>query len=406
MKNTFKILVRKFEPFENIVQLFWNQYQQKTGCTLELEAVPLDLPELHDAILTGDFDVAHVNTDWLAQCWKEKCLENLAPYIRNSPPEGYPEGWSNSLLKLQTFDDGIAGIPFHDGPECLIYRKDLFESEEEQLSYRTKFGRDLKIPETWEEFVRIAQFFNRPEKGMYGTLFALYPDGHNNIFDFALQVWSRGGSLTDEQGNVLLYSPEAVEAMTFYRELINNPFIHPRSRELESIGACWAFAHSEVAMMVNWFGFATMCETVEGSKVKGKVNIAAVPHAEGFTDQVSLNVYYTWSVSAKSSNKQAAYDFICNNVTRVNDLLLPLLGAIGCRRSTWFHPKINEIIPYYKNMEQIHSYAKTLPRIPHWHKISTIIDKMVIEIINTQKSIPDILLYAQNQADNFIKDGK
>ena len=48
------------------------------------------LPELHTAILTGDFDVAHVNTDWLAECWSKGCLD-LAPYVVSDPPENYPK---------------------------------------------------------------------------------------------------------------------------------------------------------------------------------------------------------------------------------------------------------------------------------------------------------------------------
>ncbi len=63
----------------------------------------------------------------------------------------------------------------------------------------------------------MAAFFNRPDEGLYGTLFALYPDGHNNIFDYALQVWSRGGELTDDSGNIMLDSSEAVKAMEAYR---------------------------------------------------------------------------------------------------------------------------------------------------------------------------------------------
>ena len=33
--------------------------------------------------------------------------------------------------------------------------------------------------------------------GRYGTVFAAFPDGHNTLYDFALQLWSRGGELTD-----------------------------------------------------------------------------------------------------------------------------------------------------------------------------------------------------------------
>lgn len=402
MSRKFRILVRQFEPFEQIVSDFWAQYRKRFGVNMELEMVPLPLPELHAAILTGNFDVAHVNTDWLSECWSKGCLENLAPYIANDPPEDYPEGWANAMLKLQTFPDGVAGIPFHDGPECLIFRKDLFESPEEKAAFRARYGEELSVPKTWEEFARAAEFFNRPEQNMYGTLFALYPDGHNNIFDFALQVWSRGGDIVDPDGRIALNSPEAVAAMTAYRELLAQPFIHPRSRELESIGACWAFARGEVAMMVNWFGFATMCETVEGSTTKGCVDIGPVPHAAGYAEPVSLNVYYTWSVSTQSAHKQLAYDYIRNAVTRENDATLPMKGAIGCRRSTWFDPNVNAVIPYYSRMEQIHSFARTLPRIPQWHAVSRIIDEMVIELIEKQEPAQHIMDRAQAQVDEVL----
>ena len=92
MSAKFRILVRKFEPFEAIVRDFWAQFQQRYAVGLELEEIALPLPELHAAILTGDFDVAHVNTDWLPECWERGCLENLTPYIEKAPPEDYPEG--------------------------------------------------------------------------------------------------------------------------------------------------------------------------------------------------------------------------------------------------------------------------------------------------------------------------
>lgn len=132
MSHKSTILVRKFDPFERAVRILWDQLEQERGLDLELELIPLDLPELHAAILTKRFDVAHINTDWLAECWAEGCLEDLAGRTRTDPPEDYPDGWPQSLLGLQTFPDGLAGILFHDGPECLIYRKDLFESEQER----------------------------------------------------------------------------------------------------------------------------------------------------------------------------------------------------------------------------------------------------------------------------------
>ncbi len=404
MSRSFTILVRKFGPFERAVRIFWDQLMEARGLDVDLELVPLDLPELHAAILTRRFDVAHVNTDWLAECWARGCLEDLSGWVRADPPEGYPEDWPRSLLGLQTFPNALAGIPFHDGPECLIYRKDLFESERERASYRDRYGAELEPPRTWAEFARVAAFFDRPEQGMHGTVFALYPDGHNNVFDFALQVMSRGGSL--ERGDrVVLDSPEALDALEDYRGLINSPFVHPQSRQLESIGACWAFARGEVAMMVNWFGFATMCETVEGSRVRGRVDICAIPHADTHPDPVSLNVYYVWSISSDSHHKDLAYEYIRNAVSKENDIILTMAGGIGCRRSTWFDPRVNLAIPYYSRMEEIHGYASTLPRSAAWHAISTVIDQMVIDTIDTDRPVAGILQEAQARVDTIVGTG-
>ena len=322
----------------------------------------------------------------------------LSGRTRADPPEAYPEGWPQSLLGLQTFPDGLAGIPFHDGPECLIYRKDLFQSELERKTYRARHGAELAPPRTWAEFARIAAFFHRPDEGLYGTLFALYPDGHNNVFDFALQVLSRGGSLQQED-RVVLDSPEALEALQDHRILVNSPFIHPRSRQLESIGACWTFARGEVAMMVNWFGFATMCETVEGSNVRGCVDVCAIPHADSHPDPVSLNVYYVWSISPDSRHKDLAYEYIKHCVRRENDITLTMAGGIGCRRSTWLDPEVKRAIPYSSRMEEIHGYASTLPRTAAWHPISRVIDQMVIDTIDSDRPVADILREAQARVD-------
>jgi len=397
--NKLRILVRKFEPFEIIVRQFWEQYEQKQRPELSLELVSLDLPELHEAILEGDFDIAHVNTDWMAQCNKQNVLEDLTPYINNDPPSGYPQDWTPGLLSLQTFDKKVLGIPFHDGPECMIYRKDLFQDPGEKSIYKKRYGTELKPPETWDEFFQAAEFFNRPEKNLYGTVFALFPDGHNNIFDFSLQVWSRGGSLTDQEGNILVNSSEAIRAMKFYRCLLNQSFIHPGSKDFDSIGSCWAFARGEVALMVNWFGFATVCETDRESKVRGSVDIMPIPHAEGFNERVSLNVYYTWSVSSKSRNKNVAYNYILNATTKENDIKLTLNGAIGCRKTTWFDPQINKLIPYYNKMDDIHNYARTLPRVPNWHDVSVIIDRLVLDVTNTERPVEEILNQAQIEID-------
>ena len=112
---------------------------------------------------------AHINTDWLAEAVEKGALEELSAWIGASPPENFPNGWSASLLGMQRFENRVYGLPFHNGPECFIYRKDLFESEEEQKAFAALYGKRLVVPQTWDDLMEVAAFFNRPEQGLYGT---------------------------------------------------------------------------------------------------------------------------------------------------------------------------------------------------------------------------------------------
>ncbi|NMH87938.1 ABC transporter substrate-binding protein [Flavivirga algicola] len=408
MNNKFRIAVRKFDAFETGIDKIWKLFCKKTGCKLELEAVPLDLHPLYDTILKdeglkhGTWDVSLINTDWITEAYTNNAIEDLTPYIAKSPPHNFPDGWSGSLLSKQEFDTKTVGLPFHDGPECLIYRKDLFESVEEKTNFYKEYEKRLEVPKTWDDLIEVAEFFNRPKDNLYGTTFAAYPDGHNTVFDFCLQLWTRGGELFDDVKKIKLNSEQAVEGMAFYRKALKNlKAIHPESRDFDSVKSGMAFANGNLAMMVNWFGFASMCEFLEGSKVKGKVDIANVPagpNGEG----ASLNAYWMYVIGSGSKHKDLAYEFIKFAVNEENDKLLTLEGAIGCRKSTWHDADVNKEVPYYHKLEELHKNTRSLPRKSNWSKIANIIDQLVLEVINTSKDITLILDNAQKEVD-FIE---
>ncbi len=155
------------------------------------------------------------------------------------PVPDYPEGWVASLLAAQQWDDNVYGLPFHDGPECCVYRRDLFEDVGERAAFRVRYGYDLAPPRTWQQFDDIAHFFTRPEEGLYGTVFAAFPDGHNGVYDFCLHLWSRGGELTADDGSVTLDTPAAIAALDFYRRIVNDPQAHLSRRPPDRLGTCW-----------------------------------------------------------------------------------------------------------------------------------------------------------------------
>jgi len=409
MKNnkTLRFAVRKFDPFEKALDKIWNNYCEDTGCKLDMEAVPMDLHKLHRETLedgglkSGNWDIAHLNTDWIMEAYNSEAVEMLNPYIEQDPPQDFPEGWAPSLRKMQEFNNKIYGLPFHDGPECLIYRKDLFEDSNEKKKYKEQFGKALKVPEKWGEFQRIARFFQRPEENLYGSVFAAFPDGHNTVFDFCLQLWTRGGTLRDRNGRINIDNEAAEKGLTYYRQIMNDKSAtHPDCSDFDSVKSGVAFANGEVAMMVNWFGFALMSEFSDDSKTSGKVDIASVPSGTD-GEKVSLNTYWLYTIGSGSTKKKNAYDFIRYAVNAANDKLLTIEGGTGCRLSTWKDEEINKIVPYYHRLEKLHENAKELPRRNDWSKIASVIDEIVLETINSNKPVEQIIKVGQQKLDRL-----
>lgn len=402
-EKTFRIAVRKFGPFESALRKQWQLFEAQAGTGLKLEEIALDLEPLHRQLFSerglanGSFDLAMVSTDWLAEADASRGLVDLSPYLASSPPSGYPTGWSESLLRLQRFGDRILGLPYHDGPECLIYRRDLFEDRAEQERFREQYGEALSIPGTWGEFRRVARYFTRPEEGLYGTVFAGYPDGHNTVYDFCLQLWSRGGELFDGNGRMLLDSSAARDALEFYRSMFHDvSAIHPDSAEYDSVKSGLAFAAGEVAMMVNWFGFAAMSETIEESKVKGKTAVAAIPSESG--GGISLNAYWIMGMASGCRHRDDAWNFLAHCAAPEMDKLLTLEGAIGCRKSTWADEQVNAVVPYYHRLEELHENARDLPRMIDWSSLAEVIDRMMLYARETQEPVAAITARAQKAA--------
>ncbi len=401
--ETFRVAIRRFGPFEMAIQKQWDDFQRVSGCPLQLEWESLDLNPLVDSLFTqgglkdGTWDIAFVVTDWLADAVHDGSLRDLAPAMRADPVPDYPAGWVPVLTGMQQFGDAVYGLPYHDGPECLVYRTDLFGDAAEQAAFAGRFGYPLDIPRTWEQFEDVARFFTRPDDDLYGTVFAAFPDGHNTVYDFCLQLWSRGGELTDTDGRPTFNTPEAIAALDFHRRMVADRRVTPPGlEEIDSVKSGELFASGAVAMMVNWFGFAAVCEQ-PGCPVKGKTGVTTLPSAEGIPP-VSLIVYWLLAVAAGSPHPDEAYAFARHCCTPAMDKLTTLEGGIGCRLSTWSDPEVNALIPFYSELAHLHEGTRTLPRSRDLPALIHIIDEAVQTAISSEEPTEAILRRAQSQA--------
>lgn len=395
--SSLRVAVRKFDPFERAIRRQWEDFTHTTGLDASLELEPLELNALHARLIgrgglaDGSLDIALLPTDWLAEAQAAGLIENLSPYLAAAPLDDFPDAWSPSLLRLQAFAGGFWGLPYHDGPECLIYRQDLLDAA------------GIEVPATWRDFHETARCLHAPELDRYGTVLALFPDGHNSFYDFCIQVWSRGGEPFGPGAAPQLRSSEAHEALDFLRALARDDrAIAPGAREIDSVRSGLLFCEGSVALMANWFGFAALAQEWEGSRVRGRVGVAPLPRGPG-GDSVSLNVFWVLALAAGSPDKELAWSFLRHVASAPMDKLTTLEGAIGVRRSTWADPEVNRRTPFFCQLEVLHAHARELPLHPRLAEISHAVDGLLARAVGTGLPSGELLRDAQQRIEAIVR---
>lgn len=397
--TTLRIALRNYKDFENALEEEARLFEANHP-DIRVELVSVGIHELYESALRkgglreGRFDLALLVTDWLAEGFSSGAIEDLRSWQERMPIPKWPEDWASSLVRPLVFRAKLSSLPWHDGPECLVYRSDLFAEEGLRALHREKLGRELAPPKTWQEFEDTARLLSDPSKGLHGTVFAAFPDGHNTLYDFALQLWSRGGDLRGAEGRALVNSPEARRALEFYRRIVRDPSLcHPDSAQLDSTQSGDVFLAGEVAMMVNWFGFAARSER-EGSPLRGKVAIAPIPADPGCSP-VSLSVFWALAMGAGSKQKELAWEFLRFIATPERDLGITAHGTVGVRLSTWRDAELQARIPAYSRIEGISLGARQLPSGPKMAEFAEVVDAIVTRALTTDDTTTAILEEAQ-----------
>lgn len=386
-----KLAVRDYSAFERAIDAQIQAFQGE----IRVERHSFDIQGMYELATGGesDFDLIICLTDWLPEAVTNGCVLLLDRFFEEDPPEDWPEGWSPSMRKLCFSDGRLVAMPWHDGPEVFHYRKDLFTDAGERTAFRATHGYDLNPPKTWEHFLDVAKFFTRDD--MWGCCVAAYPDGHNNVYDFLIHLWSRGGELL-EGGKPAFASRAGVEALEFYADLIHRHKVAPEScLIMDSNESGEFYALGEAAMMWNWSGFAATAE-LSHSKIRGCNACTAIP------GNVSLNVYWTLAILSGSRNAGAAYEFLKHACSAPMDKLTAKSGASGVRLSTWRDPEIQKAFPYYGILEEVHKGARTLPALPEYPDINDALNRAIERVTHDRRDAGESLSQAQTEVEGIL----
>ncbi len=340
--------------FEKAVSAVAPVFEQLSGAKVVIESIPgeqytdkvqLDLNNTHkyDVVLSP---IAILHS--FAIAGKVEPLEEI---INTYAGESYDlDDFLPGLFNTYGYYDGkLVAIPYKPDVMLLFYRKDLFEDETLKAAYQEKYGTELKVPETNEEMVQVAEFFTRSQNPAspvdYGYC-AMMLKGSTRLLFF-----NRGGDDIDENLNPNMNNAEGVEAMNLILEL-------QESAPKEWVQMGWDeanqfFANGNAAMMEQWPGLWLTCQA-DGSAVKDKVGVAVAP---GKTPTLG-----GWgaSIASESQNKELAWKFIEFMTSRDGELLKIENTMDPCRASTYEIPEVQASSELYEALMESFNYAKTL----------------------------------------------
>jgi multiple sugar transport system substrate-binding protein len=112
-----------------------------------------------------------------------------------------------------------------DFPCFYFYRTDLWEDTKERRAFKSRYGWELQVPDTWDQLRNIAEFFHRPDQGLLGNVglrnqywgFAFWYPRYLSM-DFPNQFYF------DENGDPLIDSDAGIKATEEYVDSMN--FMH------------------------------------------------------------------------------------------------------------------------------------------------------------------------------------
>jgi len=410
--TTLKIMYRSFDGFERALAAQTADFARMApGVAFAFEhGGPEELYQRMVAgggVFDGQADIMLVLTDWLPELIARGGLRPLDAFLAVDPPDDWPHGWSPSMLTLQRDAAGqVYGLPYHDGPEMFHYRADLFADPGEQAAFRAGTGRELRPPVTWDEFLEVARFFTRPEQGQYGVVVAGLNDGHNTVYDFMIQLWSRGGRLLDERGQPAFHDAVGHAALQFYVDLVTTAGVTPpETFALDSLAAGEAYAAGRAAMMLNWAGFMAVAQ-LPPSRIIDRSRCGPIPRGSGAGGRhASLNVYWVLGICAGSRQPELAWQFLRNTASAAMDRITSLSGGSGVRLSTWNDPAVRAQFQYYETIEEVHRGIDTLPAIPQYPAMNDVLNRMVWRAAQREVSVAQALADAAGDVAAVLARG-
>ncbi|MDD2216234.1 MAG: sugar ABC transporter substrate-binding protein [Eubacteriales bacterium] len=393
------------------------EFEELTGIKVNLEMAPFDnvVQKITLAMQSGseDYDVIAVPYQFLGNLAVNKFIQPLEPLMNNPDLSIIQEYDSNDIIQGMwdasgKWEDTVYGVPANSCIMFFAYRQDLFENADEQAAFKAKYGYDLTVPEDWNTYKDVAEFFTRKSgetlagetltQNFYGV--SMSGKRHDaTTCEWLNYAWSFGGSIFDEDGNIAINSEKNVAALEYYNDL--KKYAPPGVTEKTWDEQTTEMQQGIAAMAVIFNDCAPALENPEESKVIGKMEYGAIP-----IGGKPAAHYGAWSyfIPTKAANPEAAWVFLQWFNTPEVQKNIALDGGFPNLYSVYNDPELNKL-PYWEASMAAYEISTARPRIPEWNEMNEALMLEISKVMSNQ-STPKEALNSCAAEYQKILDGK
>lgn len=315
-------------PSIDAMQKYYTDFENLTGIKVNWRIIT-DGTLKNTALIegsggAGNYDIFAVDAASIPEFYGKNIIIPIDDLLAD--PVKTPE-WYDYEDILPAYSQGIAtskgvtvGIPIAGETRLVGYRTDLFEKYEKEP------------PETMEEFLELARFFNGKEEGLYGvSMRAASGRQCGSGFMSVAYAFTDSALVNPTTFQPEFDSPETMEAVQFFVDLLENapPDVTTYSHE----EAMAAFMQGKAAMWLDATALINKITDPASSTVADKV--AFVPTPNGPKGQSAALAGWNFTIPADSKKVDAAWAFIVYMTSQPTSRTYIDNGGVVCRTSNY-----------------------------------------------------------------------
>ncbi|WP_257009758.1 ABC transporter substrate-binding protein [Evansella halocellulosilytica] len=345
--------------------------EEHSNIDIEFVEMSNDASQMHDQTVTqlsagaANLDIVNMDVVWTAEFAEAGWLVPLDDKFTEDMQADYVERQVDAVK----YNDETWAVPWFNDLHPLWYRTDLLD----------EYGFD--VPDTYEEAVEIAQTIQEGE-GIQGFTMH-WGRSEQLIVSFTEFLHANGGDFFDENGNVIINSPEAVDALQFMVDMIYEYEVVSPS----AIGHTTPddsripFTQGQSVFNPNW-GYVYSINQEDGSAVKDQTWVASNFMFEGGQKANAVGGW-NFAISNSSNHIDEAWEVIKWFTSFENQKeMLVGGGYAGTQLDLYEDEDVIDSNPHLEEYLRVFDDASNRPSHPEYSRMSDIAQSYIHQALS------------------------